>query len=201
MRGLREIYQGVVANFEASRDRKEKCTFVLQSLKMGYMETACDVIKNTAFEAHQSRQIFDAVVEADDLGVFSAAFKIIAKEDPNYWVTHEHNAGPGGPARFDSEPLLSYAINKKDEKIALMLALNPKTDVTLKGRSVKFDYTSGMFMASVQALKSETLHDDAVQLARKAGMTDLAAVLLERAAQAATAEADRLRAEAHSLKP
>lgn len=202
MKSLRAIYQSVLADFEASKERREKCEFVLKALEMGYSEPAIDVVRKTDFEDHQSRQIFAAVVKHDNLEVFKkAVFGKLMGGDPNFCVVEDDRAVTGRQCEQKFSPLLSYAITHGARKIAMEVAQNPRTDITQKGKTVRYDFAGTMFMSSAQSLMTQTAHESAVDLSRKAGMKGVTAILLERTAAMHLADAERLRTEAQKLKP
>ncbi len=200
MFNLRTVFKQMVTSIQEAFARQDACNRVLRALEAGHTNAAKIEIEDYDFNEHQQREIFDSLMTHDNLEVFKLAFKKWTHENPNHMLTRNDNVDLSGAFYCETVPLLSHAISNKAGNIALFVAQNPQTDITLTGFTTDYSHAINRYTTNIHSSKTDRAHESALNLSRRAGMNDVTAALLVRTALLRVAEADRLNAEAGRLR-
>ncbi|HEY0902156.1 MAG TPA: hypothetical protein VGD95_08540 [Micavibrio sp.] len=141
-----------------------------------------------AFQRHdfgdlKAKELLLSSIHHDQPEIFH---KILNREfggDVNYTVTSFDNKGPGGPVITAEEPVLNYALSHNAQNVAQSLLDSPAINLFKRGHSASTVYQlGGLFAGACHVTRCEET-PSALDVARKHGMNDMAAKIIQRAAK------------------
>lgn len=188
---------------EAARERRQKIVqekalttlteIAVSAIRSDTGDVTVDLLRKVEsltgkdFSAEQKRNILIAAIERDDPELFKAVHDSVAGGHMGFTITFQHSAGPEGPYYIDTFALLPFAISKGAVNVAMAIACHPDTDVTQAG-------------TSWSSSKQDRPNTSPLELAKRAGYTELRAVILDRLAEQHTKRSKALRREAAGLR-
>lgn len=199
MFSLRKVFRDMMANMEAAKIRKQQFPVMIREIESGNLPEVERIFAAVEFLGPQRRAIVKAAIARDDVALFDLVLKKALRGNCNYDISEHFSPGPEGPSHYTVRPILSYAIEQGSRNVALRLARDEQTNVSKQGQSTTHIYVSGGLMGHGHSERTDIFHAKPLDMARKAGMNDVLAVLLERTADLRRAEAYRLDHEAKTL--
>ncbi|MBI2234966.1 MAG: hypothetical protein HYU57_08320 [Micavibrio aeruginosavorus] len=200
MFSLKEIFRNVLARHEAAREQKAQAAQVIDAIAREDLSRVQDILLQTRFDDQKQRDdMLAAAIRSDNPSIFETVLDKVADGNRNYTLGDEYSVMLESSTYVHALPLLSYAIAEGSSLVAWTLASDEKTDIAATGKTNQYVHAVGGYYG-IATTCIESTHKTPLELARNAGMNDVAAVLASREAALKREQALRLDATAMNLR-
>lgn len=182
MKSLKEIYHSVVASYEAAKTRKEQERQLRGAIAHEDLAGVQEILKTARFADAQQDGLLMAAIDSGNPSIFEAVLDSVAGGNRNHRLSRDDSSLRNGITTLQSVSLLGYAIEKKSHLVAWALASDERTDITDAAISTETTRVSGGFMSTITTIRTANTCNKALEMAKTAGMNDVAVVLARREA-------------------
>lgn len=184
-----------------AQDKARQADYVsaVEAIKQGRAEDLYALCDANDFDRNQERDIVAAAIRSDNTEIFKNVLNRFHSGNPNAKLHFSQDLGPEGPYHSDEYSLLTFAMNHQSYAVALMIAKDPKTDVSAVGQSIYIGSNGGGYFTPGKTFTTETPHHNPLDVARGSGQKELIAAIAERVAEQHTQKAQKLMAEARLM--
>ena len=161
-------------------DKENACALAVQAIQAQDVEELTAALNRDDWSMRQVWALFMSAIDSDNVEIFALVLDSVYDGDPNRTLYLREDTGPEGPSFLTQISLLSRAITQRKQNVAIWLAKNPRTDITLTNQHTSFGYEGGGFLSSGHSTTKERRDPAPVALAVANQMPLVAAAIYER---------------------
>jgi hypothetical protein len=161
-------------------DKENACNLAIQAIQAQDVEKLTAALNRNDWSMAQVWALFMSAIDSDNVEIFALVLDSVYDGDPNRTLYSHTSTGPEGPSFLTQISLLSRAITQRKQNIAIWLAKNPRTDVTVTNQHTSFGYEGGGLISSGHSTRKERRDPAPVALALANQMPLVAAAIYER---------------------